>query len=346
MTPLNRRQFIAAAGGFAGAAASGVLLGGHVWPLLTKEDLIPGTAPQIDLVPNAWTTTSDRLRFAALGDNGSGGRQAMAVARQMAETYAAEPVRARLAARATSATTATSPTATTDVFRRPMPPLIDAGVGFELAIGNHDAALALQRRGPRGDREPSSGCSARRAATTRPHTGRPTSSTSTPACRGSSGPARRPSSDWLDDTLASADQPVEDRGAAPPALLVGPPRLHGRRARSASSRSSPVTTSTSSWPATTTTTSAPTRQAGITYVVSGGGCKTTSVGRQLVHRRGGVHPAVRPHRHRRRPARPDAASPSTGPSPTGSSCGPGKADETPNSSTRSPRRSTPRSTSR
>src|SRR5690606_8837512 len=28
-----------------------------------------------------------------------------------------------------------------DVFRRPMTPLIDAGVQFELAIGNHDAEL-------------------------------------------------------------------------------------------------------------------------------------------------------------------------------------------------------------
>ena len=83
---LNRRQFLAAGGGALGAVASGVLLGDYVWPLLDQEDLIPGTPPDIEAATPAWTTTADRLRFAAIGDNGSGGRQAMAVATRLAET--------------------------------------------------------------------------------------------------------------------------------------------------------------------------------------------------------------------------------------------------------------------
>jgi 3',5'-cyclic AMP phosphodiesterase CpdA len=78
--------------------------------------------------------------FAAIGDNGSGGRQAMAVADRMARTYAARPyglvsllgdicyygpIRRRYH----------------DVFEEPMEPLIDAGVRFELAVGNHDGAV-------------------------------------------------------------------------------------------------------------------------------------------------------------------------------------------------------------
>jgi hypothetical protein len=57
---LSRRQFLAAAGGAVGATASGALLGGHVWPLLNKEDLIPGRAPEAQLEPEAWVSTPDR----------------------------------------------------------------------------------------------------------------------------------------------------------------------------------------------------------------------------------------------------------------------------------------------
>ena len=88
---LSRRQFLAAGLGAAGTLATGVGLGAHVLPLLAREDLIPGQAPDIALDPAAWTTTADHVSFVALGDNGSGGRQAMAVAEQMAKTYRARP---------------------------------------------------------------------------------------------------------------------------------------------------------------------------------------------------------------------------------------------------------------
>src|SRR5829696_25115 len=83
----NRRQFLAATIGVAGAAATGSWMIGSVWPQLASEDLVPGDATDIRLAPNAWSTTSDRTSFAVIGDNGSGGRQAMAVAERMARTY-------------------------------------------------------------------------------------------------------------------------------------------------------------------------------------------------------------------------------------------------------------------
>jgi 3',5'-cyclic AMP phosphodiesterase CpdA len=139
-TRLNRREFLAAGLGTAGVVAAGATLFGGVLPRLAHEDLVPGRAPDLQLTPNDWHVGPGRLSFVALGDNGSGGRQAMAVAEQMARTYLTQPFGlvsllgdicyyGRFADRFD------------DVFRRPMEPLIDAEVNFELAIGNHDAAL-------------------------------------------------------------------------------------------------------------------------------------------------------------------------------------------------------------
>ena len=139
MENLTRRQLLAAAVGAAGAITAGGVLN-EALALLSREDLVPGEAKDAPLVPRAWTTSDDRLTFAAIGDNGSGGRQAMAVAGRMAQTYELLPfehvallgdicyygsIRERFA----------------DVFVRPMRPLIDAGVAFELAVGNHDGGL-------------------------------------------------------------------------------------------------------------------------------------------------------------------------------------------------------------
>src|SRR5262245_12989199 len=88
---MNRRQCVAAGLGAAAVAGSGVGLTAHVWPLLTREDLVPGAAPEVELIPEAWEETADHVRLAVLGDNGSGGRQAMAVAARMAQTYRQAP---------------------------------------------------------------------------------------------------------------------------------------------------------------------------------------------------------------------------------------------------------------
>jgi hypothetical protein len=149
MTRFSRRQLLAAGGGLAGALASGSLLGGFVWPLLTREDLVPGVPPDITLPPRAWTTTADRLAFVALGDNGSGGRQAMAVATEMARTYQRQPF-ALVALLGDICYYGNFEDRFQDVFVKPLGPLVDAGVRFELAIGNHDEAL---RHSEEGDAE-------------------------------------------------------------------------------------------------------------------------------------------------------------------------------------------------
>jgi 3',5'-cyclic AMP phosphodiesterase CpdA len=137
---VNRREFLASGLGAVGAVAAGLTLGRGVWPLLAEEDLIPSAAPRAQLIPQAWRTTPDQVTFAALGDNGSGGRQAMAVAERMAETYRSRPF-GLVALLGDICYYGNFEDRYDDVFRRPMSPLVDAGVGFELAIGNHDDAL-------------------------------------------------------------------------------------------------------------------------------------------------------------------------------------------------------------
>jgi len=105
--------------------------------LLWSEDFFPGTPPEFVLEPNAWTTTDESITFAVLGDNGSGGRHAMNVARQMAHTYQQTPYGVVLLAGDISYYGAIDDRYE-DVFVRPYRPLIDAGVAWELAIGNHE----------------------------------------------------------------------------------------------------------------------------------------------------------------------------------------------------------------
>ena len=47
MSRLSRRQLIAAGAGAAGAVATGLVLDQYLWPLLDKEDLIPGSPPTV-----------------------------------------------------------------------------------------------------------------------------------------------------------------------------------------------------------------------------------------------------------------------------------------------------------
>jgi hypothetical protein len=137
---LSRRQFLAAGLGAAGVVATGAGLGGYVWPLLAREDLIPGEAPDAALEPMAWEVGPERLTFAAIGDNGSGGRQAMAVAGRMADTYGDAPF-GNVFLLGDISYYGGFADRYDDVFVRPMTPLLDAGVTFDLAIGNHDEAV-------------------------------------------------------------------------------------------------------------------------------------------------------------------------------------------------------------
>ena len=89
------------------------------------------------MAPGAWTETADELSFAVLGDNGSGRRNAMAVARQMAQTYERSPYGVVLLA-GDVCYYGHIDDRYDAVFTRPYRPLIDAGVAWELAVGNHD----------------------------------------------------------------------------------------------------------------------------------------------------------------------------------------------------------------
>ena len=276
MTRLSRRQLFAAAGGAAGAAATGLLLGRHVWPLLTREDLIPGAAPDVTLRREAWTESGHRLSFVAVGDNGSGGRQAMAVASEMARTYQLAPF-GLVALLGDICYYGNFADRFEDVFIRPMRPLLDAGVGFELAIGNHDADLFHSDEGLAEIEAELRllGTPATYYTTTHGPADFFYLDSSVPGLFGSGASQQ---SEWLDDTLAaSANQwkivvlhhpPYSSgrHGSTPGARAVLTPILDRHRVDLVLAghdhhyeRTHPIE--------------------GITYVVSGGGCKTTPVGR-------------------------------------------------------------------
>jgi hypothetical protein len=137
--PLTRRQAIAGGLGLLASAATA----GGVYKALEqfgREDLIPGRAVDVALEPERWRTTEDQLAFVALGDNGSGGQQAMAVAEQLALSYREEPF-GLVSLLGDICYYGHISERFDDVFVKPMRPLIDAGVQFELAVGNHDGEL-------------------------------------------------------------------------------------------------------------------------------------------------------------------------------------------------------------
>lgn len=136
---LTRRQLLAGGFGLLAAGATGWLLD-EAWTQLGREDLIPGVPPEIPLDPRAWATSPDQVAFAVIGDNGSGGRQAMAVAEQLALSYREEPF-GMLSMLGDIVYYGPIEQRFDDVFLEPLGPLIDAGVTFEVALGNHDDDL-------------------------------------------------------------------------------------------------------------------------------------------------------------------------------------------------------------
>jgi 3',5'-cyclic AMP phosphodiesterase CpdA len=275
MPALNRRQFLATGLAAAGMGAAGATLGSHVLPLLAREDLVPGQAPDLRLEPRAWTSAEDRLTFAAMGDNGSGGRQAMAVASRLANTYTARPFElvallgdicyyGNIARRFDA------------VFLRPMKPLIDAGVRFELAIGNHDVALHHSDAGLEEIEAELRllGTPGLYYTTTHGPVAFFYLDSSVPALFGPSASEQR---DWLDDALHRSSKQWKI------VALHHPPYSSGRHGSTVGARQmlEPILVRhhvdlvlaghdhhyERTHP-----------QQGVTYVVSGGGCKTSRVG--------------------------------------------------------------------
>ena len=272
---LSRRQFLATGLGAAGAVATGAGLGGYVWPLLAREDLIPGKGPDLTLDPEAWVNRTDRLTFAAIGDNGSGGRQAMAVAERMARTYRGAPF-GNVFLLGDISYYGNFADRYDDVFVKPMQPLLDAGVTFDLAIGNHDEAV---RHSEEGFEE----IEAEIRLLDTP--GRYYTRTYGPAdvffldssVPGLFGPEATEQLEWLDDTLASATSQWRIVAMHHPPFSSG---RHGST-RGADERLVPILERhhvdlvlaghDHNYERTVPIN-------GVTYVVSGGGCKTTKVG--------------------------------------------------------------------
>lgn len=276
MRDVSRRQFLAATGGVLSAAASGAVLTRHVWPQMTREDLIPGAAPDIRLDVEAWDRSPDRLRFAAIGDNGSGGRQAMAVARQLADTYTRAPF-GLVALLGDICYYGSFTDRYDDVFRRPMEPLLDAGVSFELAIGNHDEGYRHTDDGVEEiDAELSLlGTPSAYYASAHGPVDFFYLDSSAPSAFGAGSDLQW---EWLDDALASATNQWRIVALHHPLYSSG---RHGSTVR-ARERLEPILRRhhvdlvlaghdhhyERTHP-----------QHGITHIVSGGGCKTTAVGR-------------------------------------------------------------------
>jgi hypothetical protein len=273
---VNRREFLASGLGAVGTLAAGLTLGRGVWPLLAEEDLVPGEAPRSELVAAAWPTTPERMSFAVVGDNGSGGRQAMAVADRMAATYRDRPF-GLVTMLGDICYYGNFADRYDDVFRRPMTPLIEAGVGFELAIGNHDAELHHSDDGLAEIEAELRllGTPGRYYTSTHGPADFFYLDSSVPGLFGDEGSTQL---DWLDDALASSDNQWKvvalhhpphssgEHGSTPGFDDVLRPVLSRHRVDLVLAghdhhyeRTHPLE--------------------GITYVVSGGGCKTTPVGR-------------------------------------------------------------------
>jgi predicted phosphodiesterase len=265
---------LAAGLGAAGTAAVGTVLGDQLWPLLAREDLAPGRRPELVLPSAAWGTTPDRLTFAAVGDTGSGGRKAMAVAQRMARGYEQSPYGlvthlgdlcyyGRIEQRFD------------DVFVRPYRPLIDAGVRFEVAIGNHDGHVhwSDERLEAIDTELRLLGTPARYYTTTHGPADFFFLDSSAP---GLCGPGASRQLEWLDDSLAASTSqwkivclhhPVHSSGThgpTPGAQQLLEPILVRRAVDLV------LTGHDHHYERTLP-------QSGVTYVVSGGGCKTTPV---------------------------------------------------------------------
>lgn len=131
-------EIVKTAVGLAALALGGFLVWFVVWPWARwTEDFFPGRAPTAALAPQAWDERDDALVFAAVGDTGTGGRNQMDVARAMVEAYRASPY--GLVAHVGDVSYYGSILDRWEaVWVEPYGPLLDAGVRFEVALGNHE----------------------------------------------------------------------------------------------------------------------------------------------------------------------------------------------------------------
>jgi hypothetical protein len=134
----TKRELVRIVGGVVGLALAGAILWAAAWDYVRwTEDFLPGTAPTDVLEREAWVVSDDRVVFAAVGDTGTGGRNQMDVARAMVETYKATPY-GFVAHVGDVSYRGSILDRWEDVWLKPYQPLLDAGVRFEVALGNHE----------------------------------------------------------------------------------------------------------------------------------------------------------------------------------------------------------------
>lgn len=134
----TRREIVRVAGGLMSLVIAGLLVWGLVWPWARwTEDFFPGSPPSAVLEPHAWQESDDSVRFAAVGDTGTGGRNQMDVARSMVEAYRTAPYGLVVHVGDVSYYGSILDR-WREVWLEPYGPLLDAGVRFEVALGNHE----------------------------------------------------------------------------------------------------------------------------------------------------------------------------------------------------------------
>jgi hypothetical protein len=135
---VTRRHWIHLLLGLAILAIGALVVVAAIYPTARwTMDLFPGDPPGVVLQPESWSVTDDAATFAVLGDNGTGGRNAMDIARQMAHTYEETPF-GLVVLLGDISYNGSIADRYEDVFLEPLGPLLDAGVTFELAVGNHE----------------------------------------------------------------------------------------------------------------------------------------------------------------------------------------------------------------
>ena len=120
-----------------------------------KMDLFPGNPPNVALQPEAWSVTEESVTFAILGDNGTGGRNAMDIARQMALTYEETPY-GLVVLLGDISYYGSIADRYEEVFFEPLGPLLDAGVSPSTQLcgarsrSSSSTPAHLRSQGPQG----------------------------------------------------------------------------------------------------------------------------------------------------------------------------------------------------
>ena len=135
----TRREVVKLVGGTLALVVGGwafLFLGAWEYVRWT-EDFFPGTAPSDVLEAEAWEVTDDAVVFAAVGDTGTGGRNQMDVAQAMVDAYQETPY-GFVAHVGDVSYYGSIVDRWPEVWEEPYKPLLDAGVLFQVALGNHE----------------------------------------------------------------------------------------------------------------------------------------------------------------------------------------------------------------